>query len=140
MMVPSQGRRRVESWFLIPLVRNGDRQLHAPEVWGLLRAEIFAVAHGWTGPEEIRKVPLIETVKTLPGGWKDPASGRVITDETRKYTVLVPEDDVEELRAVLGRAANSFDQEEILFIVHGVDQSVRRRIEDGLLKGHIWTP
>lgn len=67
-------------------------------------------------------------------------SGRLVTDESRKYTVLVREDNVEELRAVLGRAANSFDQEEILFVVQGVDQSVRRRIEDGLLKGHIWTP
>lgn len=136
----AQRRKRVESWFLIPLVRNADRQLHAPELWGLLRAEVFAVAHGWTGPEEVRKDPLIESVKTLPGGWTDPLSGRLITDESRKYTVLVSEDNVEELRAVLGRAANSFDQEEILFVVQGVDQSVGRRIEDGLLKGHIWTP
>ncbi len=122
-----------------PRTKRCGRELYLTSAT-LSRAEIHGVSSGWTGPQRVRRDPLIENVKTLPGGWTEPITGKVVTDESRKYTVLVPEDRIEDLRAVLGRAANSFDQEEILFVARGVERSVRRTAEDGLLAGHIWTP
>lgn len=125
----------VECWFLIPLERNSDRGKHPPVLWRLLREEICQLFTGWTGPQRI----LIETVEPVPGGWM-PVPGKVIKDVSRKYTVVIPENRAADLQSILERAANSFDQEEILLLVRSVNRSVPRRADAGLLKGHVWTP
>ena len=123
--------RRIETWFVIPIVRNSDRQPHIAELWSCLRKEIYGVAGGLSGPKHV----LIEDIEPVAGSWRDPATGDEIPDESRKYTVVIAESRVDALREVLERAANSFAQEEILFMVKGEDQSVRRDPSKGFLHG-----
>ena len=124
---------RIETWFLIPLVRNSDQKPHVATLWGSLRDEVYAVAGGWSGPKKV--VAVIEDVALVPGGWRDPATGKCSEDESRKYTVLIARSQVDKLSEVLVRAANSFDQEEILFLVQGGDRSVKRDPNKGFLMG-----
>ncbi len=138
-MTDSTPEERYESWFLIPLVRDSDRCPHSATLWGLLRDEVYAVAAGWSGPTSVvaikESVRVVENVEAVPGGWKDLITGRLTEDESRKYTVLIPRDQVEVRREVLARAANSFDQAEILFVVRGLDRTVKRDPAKGFLKG-----
>jgi len=85
------------------------------------------------GPKRV--IALIEDVEPLPGSWRDPATGKSVEDESRKYTVIVGSEKIGELRAVLERAANSFDQDEVLFVVQGMDQTVKRDPRKSFLKG-----
>jgi hypothetical protein len=124
---------RIETWFLIPLVRNSDQKPHVGTLWGSLRDEVYAVAGGWSGPKKV--VAVIEDVALVPGGWRDPATEKCSEDESRKYTVLIAKSQVGKLSEVLVRAANSFDQEEILFLVQGGDRSVKRDPSKGFLMG-----
>jgi hypothetical protein len=131
--MPEPGaEKRIETWFLIPLVRNSDKKAHAATLWGQLRDEVYQVAGGWSGPTT---VTVIKEVEPVPGGWRDPTTGKCSEDESRKYTVLIAKSSVDDLARVLGRAANSFDQDEILFVVQGEDHSVKRDIGLGFLKG-----
>ena len=77
----------------------------------------------------------IEDVELISGSWRNPKTGASVSDQSRKYTMIIARDSVGALRAVLERAANSFDQEEILFMVQGVDKSVKRDPAKGYLKG-----
>ncbi len=119
----------IETWFLVPLVRNSDRQTHAAPLWACLREEVFAIPAGMSGPECWRKDD------PVPGEWRDPKTGERVEDESRKYTIVLRRSRVEALRDVLWRAANSFDQEEILFLVRGVKTEVKRDASKGILKG-----
>jgi len=131
-MVAAIPEARVETWFVIPLVRNSDRRPHDVALWGLLREEVYEVAGGVSGPRRV--IALIEDVEPLPGSWRDLATGKPVEDESRKYTVIVAREKLDELRAIMERAANSFDQDEVLFVVQGVDQSVKRDPSKGFLK------
>jgi hypothetical protein len=71
---------------------------------------------------------------TVPGGWKPEGAERPITDESRKYTVFIPTAKLGALRSLLKRAANSFDQEEILLSVRGRRERIVPTPEDGLLE------
>src|SRR3989442_684160 len=105
---------RIETWFLIPIRRNSDKQLHVATLWSNLREEISALAEGLSGPTG---VVVIKDVELVEGSWTNPKTGKREEDESRKYTVMLSESKVENLRNVLDRAANSFDQDEILFVV-----------------------
>jgi hypothetical protein len=71
---------------------------------------------------------------TVPGGWQPKRAERPITDESRKYTVFVPPAKLEALRSLLRKAANSFDQEEILLSVRGRRERIIPTPEDGFLE------
>ncbi len=71
----------------------------------------------------------------MPGEWVQGQSGKVIEDESRKYHVAVPKDQVKRLRGILRKVANSFDQECIFLSVAGLVEYVERRPEDGFLEG-----
>ena len=107
--------------------------MHVATLWGLLREEVYQVAGGWSGPKKV--IAVIEDVEDVPGGWRDPATGKCSEDESRKYTVMIERKKVDELREVLARVANSFDQDDILFVVQGEDRSVKREPGKGFLKG-----
>lgn len=125
---------RIETWFLIPLVRDSEpTRQHVATLWGLLRDEIYRVAGGWTGPSE---VIALREVRAIPGGWEeDPTPRTCREDVSRRYTVMIEEKRVPDLQEVLVRAANSFDQRVIQFVVLGRDRSVKRDETKGFLKG-----
>lgn len=110
-----------ECVFLIPLVRDSDRRPHQPIVWDLLRNALrreFEAFHF--------------DVATVPGEWissDDP--GNVVEDQCRKFTVAIPQDRVDELRRVLRRAGNSFDQREVYLAVAGYAELLKVKPEDG---------
>src|SRR5436190_14701172 len=114
-MIASVNEERIETWFVIPLVRNSNKKPHVALLWGCLRAELYRVAGG-----EARKRVVLEDVEESSGSWKNPTTSKPVRDKSRKYTVVIERQNAETvLRAVLERAANSFDQDEILFLVQG---------------------
>ncbi len=121
----------VECWFLIPLVRDSDRGLHQPVIWRLLEEALSDAWGGWTGPETMRWG---RKKGAVPGGWKPEESADPITDESRKYTVFVALAKLDALRSLLMKAANSFDQQEILLSVRGRRERIVPRPEDGFLE------
>jgi hypothetical protein len=120
----------VECWFLIPLVRDSDRGLHQPVLWRLLEEALSDAWGGWTGPETMQWGRNKGAVR---GGWKSEASADPITDESRKYTAFVPPAKLGALRSLLKKAANSFDQQEILLSVRGRRERIIPTPEDGFL-------
>lgn len=129
-MPAAQAKARIETWFVIPTVRDSDKKKHRATLWGLLRAELYEVA----GADSWKWV-ILEELAPTKGSWKNPKTGKPVRDKSRKYTVVVLREKAEEIREVLFRAANSFDQQEILFMVLGVDRSVKRDPKKGFLKG-----
>lgn len=120
----------VECWFLIPLVRDSDRGLHQPVLWRLLEEALSDAWGGWTGPETMQWG---RKKGAVPGGWKPEASADPITDESRKYTVFVPPAKLDALCSLLKKAANSFDQQEILLSVRGRRERIIPTPEDSFL-------
>jgi hypothetical protein len=99
-------------------------------LWRLLEEVLSDAWGGWTGPESVewgRKKAVV------PGGWKPEGADQPITDESRKYTVFVPPAEMDTLRSLLRKAANSFDQQEILLSVRGRRERVIPTPEDGFL-------
>ena len=85
---------------------------------------------------ESRKRVVLEDMELWPGSWKNPVTGKPVRDTSTKYTVIIEREKADTvLPGVLERAANSFDQEEILFLVQGIDRSVKRDPDKGFLKG-----
>ena len=121
---------RIETWFLIPILRDSDKQPHRVTLYTALRRELYDVAGGISGPTTV----VIENIELVPGSWQDPETGLPSGDESRKYTVIIARSTVPLLEEVLARAANSFDQKEILFVVQGIDRSVRKDPAKGFLR------
>jgi len=121
----------IECWFLIPIERNSDRGLHQPVLWDTLQEALSRDWGGWTGPERMHWG---RTRSTVPGGWQPKGAERPVTDESRKYTVFVMPAKLDALRSLLRKAANSFDQEEILLSVRGRRERIIPTPEDGFLE------
>lgn len=67
------------------------------------------------------------------GTWATGGAEAPIEDRSRKYTVAVPADRVEDLRALLRRAGNSFDQQVIYLEVAGYAEFLTVHPDDGFL-------
>ena len=67
--------------------------------------------------------------RLAPGGGIE-----AIEDESRLYKVSVPEDQLDELRKLLRKAANSFDQQVLYLSVRGFVEYLEPRPEDGFLE------
>jgi hypothetical protein len=119
--------RLVECSFLIPILRNSDRNPHQPRCWSFLQDELLATFAGFTGP---RKVFAFKSAESGQGAWRDANDG-IVEDESRSYTIAVPIHKVAELRSILGRTAEMFDQECIYFSVRGEVEFVSRVGEPG---------
>ena len=124
----SSAPRRVECSFLIPLVRNSDRTKHSPTAWRLLQDTLRRHFGGLTGPERV-----INVARDCKRGEYTSPEGGVIEDESHRYTVAVEPGRVDELRVVLRRAANTFDQIEIYLSVRGDVEFVAAQESDGVL-------
>jgi len=116
--------------FLIPVVRDSDRKPHPPILWRLLQDVLMKNFSAVTGPETV----LYRSGKAVPGAWSPGEGQAPVEDQNRRYTVAIPADRVDELRALLRRAGNSFDQRVIYLEVAGYAEFLEVRPEDGFLE------
>lgn len=123
--------RRPVCVFLVPVVRDSDRRPHPPILWRLLQDALIRTFGGLTGPET---VVYYRASSPVPGTWL-PGSGREhVEDLCRKYTLAMPSDRVDDLRALLRRAGNSFDQRMIYLEVAGYAELLEVDPGDGFLE------
>ncbi len=119
----------VECAFMIPLVRNSDKQAHNPLAMRDLEDAIFATFEGLTGPERLFRIP-----HAVPGKYTDRAKN-LVEDENHRYLVALPASRLDQLRALLERACNTFDQESIYLSIGGKVELVHGTPEHGFLGG-----
>ncbi len=121
--------RPVQCEFFIPIVRNSDKQLHQPTAWNSLADEIRrAFPAGHSGPETFYRGDAL-----VSGEYEDIPGEPPITDTSRRYLLAIPASSVEELRQLLRRAANTFDQKAIYLSVKGDVEFVEAVESDGFL-------
>ncbi len=121
----------VECSFLIPVLRDSDRQLHSPLMWRLLQDALHRGFGGRTGPQ---RVFAFRSAELVPGGWIPEGDQQAIEDESRLYKVSVREDRLDELRLLLRRVASSFDQQAIYLSIRGYVEYLEPSEADGLLE------
>jgi hypothetical protein len=130
-MGPSENVIGPECSFLIPVVRDSDRLPHPAILWRLLQDAMLKAFGGLTGPEAVL---YYRTPSGVPGTWLPSGGEASVEDESRKYTVAVPADRIDDLRALLRRAGNSFGQRVIYLTVAGQAELLDVRPEDGFLE------
>lgn len=114
--------RKAACVFLVPLVRDSDRKRHSPLLWRLLQDVLLKRFGGLTGPE------------TVAGEWSPGEGEPPVRDLNRRYTVAVAKERLDEVRALLRRVGNSFDQRVMYFEVAGYVELLEVRPEDGFLE------
>src|SRR5438552_5495683 len=98
--------RFVQCEFFVPIVRNSDKKPHQPSAWTTLGNEIRRVfPAGHSGPETFYRGDAL-----VPGEYEDSPPDSPIKDESRRYLLAIPETKVDDLRELLRKAANTFDQ------------------------------
>jgi len=117
--------------FLVPLVRDSDRLPHAPILWRLLQDALLRVVGGFTGPETVLCYRHRETTR---GVWSPAVGEMPVEDLSRKYVAAVPQERIDELRALLRRVGNSFDQRVMYLEVAGYAEFLEVQPEDGFLE------
>jgi hypothetical protein len=122
--------RLVECSFLLPVVRDSDRAPHPPIVWRLLQEAVRTTfPQGHSGPEL-----LYRDVETVPGEYIEDPTQTIVRDASRRYTVAISRSKLDDLRRLLRRAANTFDQKAIYLSVAGEVEFVIPSPEDGMLE------
>ncbi len=121
----------VECSFLIPTTRDTDRQPHPAMAWHLLKEALIRRFGGWSGPE---RVIVFRSSEFVPGGWIPEGGSEPVRDESRRYTVSLPEDRVDNLRTLLRKVANTFDQQVIYLSVRGYVEFIEPGPADGVLE------
>jgi hypothetical protein len=86
---------------------------------------------GLGGPETVLFYHPPDPVR---GSWSPGQGEEPVEDLSRKYTVALPAERVDDLRALLRRAGNSFDQRVIYLEVAGYAELLEVRPEDGFLE------
>ena len=117
----------IECFFFIPLVRNTDKEPHQALAWDSLDDALYSSFHGGTGPEH-----LYVAIRPVPGQYRG-TGGERIRDESYRFLAAIPTSRVADLRALLCRAANTFDQEYVYLSVRGVVEFVEGTPESGYL-------
>ena len=123
--------RRPVCVFLVPVVRDSDREPHPPVLWRLLQDALIARFGAVTGPETVL---YFRSSEPVPGAWSPGEGGDPVEDLSRKYKVAIPAGQVDVLRALLRRAGNSFDQRVMYLEVAGYAELLEVRPEDGFLE------
>ena len=122
--------RLVECSFLVPVVGDTDRRPHAPVAWRLLQDAIHETFKGLSGPERFQ---LVRDVALVPGSYTEEVTERRVQDESRRYTVAIHRGSLSDLRRILKKAANTFDQNYIYLSVAGRVEFVQASQKDGFL-------
>jgi hypothetical protein len=92
-----------ECTFLVPVLRNSDRQPHEPIAWREFQDQLRKLSRDFSGPQKHPIIPFME-VELIPGEWER------VGDESRKYSIAVPEDKFDVVRAFLREQLDRFDQ------------------------------
>ena len=101
--------------FLVPEVRNSDRQPHQPITWRLLQDEIRRrFPEGLSGPENFYR-----GVDLVPGEYPDAPGDPPISDRSRRYILAIPTTRIDEVRELLQKTAVTFDQKAMYLSVAG---------------------
>lgn len=111
----------VECSFLIPTVRDSDRQPHEPGLWDLMIVELFQLFGGGQGP----RARLFVSPDLVSGGWVPSGEKTPILDECQEYRVAIEYERLDELRDFLRWVARAFNQREIYLSVRGYVESIR---------------
>lgn len=129
-MTPGTPAPRPVCVFLIPVLRDSDRKPHAPILWRLLRRTLVRTFGAFTGPEGVLcyRIRLPVAGIWLADEFPDP-----VEDKSRRYTVAIPSGRVSELRALLRRAGNAFDQRAIYLEIAGYAELLEVDPSDGSL-------
>jgi hypothetical protein len=121
--------RLVQCEFLVPIVRNSDKKPHQPSAWNALGNEIRrAFPAGHSGPETFYRGDSL-----VPGEFVDEPNTPAIQDISRRYLLAIPEAKVDDLRLLLRKAANTFDQKAMYLAVKGYVEFVTATEADGYL-------
>lgn len=121
--------------FVIPIVRDSDRGEHPPIAWRLLHENIRQLFDGYQGPQEVSNIRgYFQDLEPVGGEWTNPETGERKPDVSRKYTIAVRPQQVPELRSVLLRAGNTFDQQSVYFEVGEAVEFLSPKKEDGFLE------
>jgi hypothetical protein len=118
-------RSRPVCGFLIPVVRDSDRKPHPPVLWRLLQDILLGTFGALSGPET---VVYYRQAEPVPGAWSPGVGEQPIASLSRRYTVALPDDRVDALRALLRRAGNSFDQRAMYLEVRSSWRSAPRTV------------
>jgi len=87
---------------------------------------VFPAGH--TGPETFYRGDAL-----VPGEYEDCPQKPPIQDSSHRYLLAIPEARVEDLRALLRKAARTFDQKAIYLAVRGDVEFVTATESDGFL-------
>jgi len=119
----------VQCEFFVPIVRNSDKNTHQPTAWNLLVNEIRRVfPAGHSGPETFYRGDAL-----VPGEYEDNPQNPPVKDISRRYLLAIPETKVDDLRLLLRKAANTFDQKAMYLSVKGNVEFVSATESDGYL-------
>ena len=121
--------RLVQCEFFVPIVRNSDKKPHQPMAWRAFGNEIrrmFPAGH--SGPETFYRGDTL-----VPGEYEDSPEAAPIQDESRRYLLAIPETKIDDLRQLLRKAANTFDQKAMYLAVKGDVEFVTATEADGFL-------
>ncbi len=97
--------------FQIPIREDADKgsgKLHPPFRWNLLLNALYERYGGWTRQADIKE-----------GMWRDEKSRPVHDKTQRSYKVDVPQERLDEIKALLARACNTFMQNAIRVEIRG---------------------
>jgi hypothetical protein len=100
-------------------------------LWRLLQDSLLRTFGALSGPEN---VVFYRTTEPVPGTWSPGTGEEPVEDLSRRYTVAIPADRVDELRALVRRAGNTFDQRAMYLEVAGYAELLEVRSEDGFLE------
>ena len=117
--------------FLVPVLRDSNRQPHRPVLWDLLQDALVERFEGFGGPETVL---YYRTAEPVTGVWSPEKGRNLVEDLSRKYTVALASEHLGELRALLRRVGNSFDQRVMYLEVAGYAELLEVRPRDGFLE------
>jgi hypothetical protein len=119
----------VQCEFFVPIARNSDKQPHQPIAWTVLGNEIRRVfPAGHSGPETFYRGDAL-----VPGEYEDNPGEPPIKDTSRRYLLAIPANKVDELRQLLRKAANTFDQKAMYLSIKGDVEFITPSESDGYL-------
>ena len=76
--------RILECAFLVPVVRDSDRQPHGALAWRMLQEALFVLFRGYTGAESVYRLDT-----PVPGAYEDEGTSRRVEDQSLRYIVAV---------------------------------------------------